>query len=161
MSSESQFKSLMLQADALFRAERPDYYAGYTRGLRRAHHGDRFGTEAEHELWMSLVDRPDHCSQERGNGYRAGLMAIISNTSPNLPTSTAVHAYLRSHNITGNQAARMMYLSDSRQVRKYTGGSNPRQMDGARWFCLHAHQMLPAETIAEIESAMNAAAESE
>jgi hypothetical protein len=48
----------------------------------------------------------------------------------------------------------MMYLSGSRQVRKYTGGQKPRQMDGARWFCLHAHTILSAEDIAKIETAM-------
>lgn len=74
----------------------------------------------------------------------------------NTPSSNAVHAFLQRHGITGGQAARMMYLSDSRQVRKYTGGENPRQMDGARWFALHAHVILSPEQIAEIESAMEA-----
>lgn len=72
------------------------------------------------------------------------------------PSASAVHAFLQSHDITGNQAARMMYLSGSRQVRKYTGGENPRQMDGARWFCLHAHVLLSADQIAKIEAAMAA-----
>ena len=71
------------------------------------------------------------------------------------PSADAVHAYLQQHDITGSQAARMMYLSGSRQVRKYTGGESPRQMDGARWFALHAHIMLTQEQIAEIESAMD------
>lgn len=70
------------------------------------------------------------------------------------PTAQAVHAYLRRHGLTGSQAARMMYLADSRQVRKYTGGQSPRQMDSARWFALHAHVMLTPEQIAEIEAAM-------
>lgn len=70
------------------------------------------------------------------------------------PSAGAVHAFLQRHEITGSQAARMMYLSGSRQVRKYTGGENPRQMDGARWFCLHAHTLLSADVIAKIESAM-------
>jgi hypothetical protein len=75
---------------------------------------------------------------------------------PPSPNADAVHTYLRRHGLTGSQAARMMYLSDSRQVRKYTGGQSPRQMDLARWFALHAHQMLPPETLAEIEAAMEA-----
>lgn len=70
------------------------------------------------------------------------------------PTAAAVHAYLQVHGITGAQAARMMYLSGSRQVRKYTGGDQPRQMDLARWFCLHAHTMLSEDQIAAIEAAM-------
>ena len=70
------------------------------------------------------------------------------------PSAKAVHEFLQSNDITGNQAARMMYLSGSRQVRKYTGGENPRQMDGARWFCLHAHVLLSPDQIAKIEAAM-------
>lgn len=72
------------------------------------------------------------------------------------PSAGAVHAFLQSREITGSRAARMMYLSGSRQVRKYTGGENPRQMDGARWFCLHAHVLLSADQIAQIETAMAA-----
>lgn len=157
---EQRFISLMRKADTMRRiGDRPDYWAGYQRGLRRAHHGERFGTEAEHELWLSLIDRTDSLSQERGVGYRDGLLAAISEpeaAEPGLPPAEAVHAYLKRHGITGAQAARMMYLSGARQVRKYTGGESPRQMDGARWFCLHAHMMLSAEQIAEIEAAMEA-----
>lgn len=72
------------------------------------------------------------------------------------PSATAVHTFLQRHEITGSSAARMMYLSGSRQVRKYTGGANPRQMDAARWFCLHAHVLLSADQIAQIEAAMAA-----
>lgn len=75
-------------------------------------------------------------------------------TSIGQPSAKAVHDFLQKYGITGSQAARMMYLSGSRQVRKYTGGDCPRQMDGAKWFSLHAHQMLPPETVAEIEAAM-------
>ncbi|MES9902463.1 MAG: hypothetical protein ABW168_07245 [Sedimenticola sp.] len=35
-----------------------------------------------------------------------------------------------------------------------SGGKNPRQMDAARWFCLHAHTILSSDVIAEIEAAM-------
>lgn len=72
------------------------------------------------------------------------------------PSAKAVHSFLCRNEITGSQAARMMYLSGSRQVRKYTGGADPRQMDGARWFCLHAHNLLSSSQIAKIESAMMA-----
>lgn len=70
------------------------------------------------------------------------------------PSAEAVHKFLQDHDITGSQAAKMMYLSGSRQVRKYTGGQKPRQMDGARWFCLHAHTILNPDDIAKIEQAM-------
>lgn len=73
------------------------------------------------------------------------------------PSASAVREFLKTHKITGSEAARMMYLSGSRQVRKYTGGENPRQMDGARWFCLHAHAILPHEQIRAVEASMGAA----
>ena len=152
--SEQKFKSLMMRAQALYQSDRPDYYAGYQRGLRRAYHGDNFGTEQEHELWLLLVDSPYADRHERGLGYVDGLAAIDGDDRPGIPSAGAVHAYLQSNSITGAQAARMMYLSGSRQVRKYTGGEKPRQMDAARWFCLHAHVMLSDDVIAKIESAM-------
>lgn len=73
------------------------------------------------------------------------------------PSASAVRDFLKTHEITGGEAARMMYLSGSRQVRKYTGGDSPRQMDGARWFCLHAHVILSPDQIRDIEGAMEAA----
>lgn len=73
------------------------------------------------------------------------------------PSAAAVREFLKTHEITGGEAARMMYLSGSRQVRKYTGGDSPRQMDGARWFCLHAHVILSPDQIRDIEGAMEAA----
>lgn len=73
------------------------------------------------------------------------------------PSASAVREFLKTHEITGGDAARMMYLSGSRQVRKYTGGESPRQMDGARWFCLHAHVILSPDQIRVIEAAMEAA----
>ena len=42
------------------------YGTGYRRGLRRAFHGDSFGTEQEHETWLARED-------SSGNGYRTGL----------------------------------------------------------------------------------------
>lgn len=53
-----------------------DYLAGYQRGLRRAHHGDRFGTDAEHETWLGCGNHhPD-----RAAGYRDGLKMIPPRT---------------------------------------------------------------------------------
>ena len=50
-------------------SDRPDYWAGYCRGLRRAFHGERFGTEEEHVLWSSFYELPDEQCRERGRGY--------------------------------------------------------------------------------------------
>ena len=73
----STFASLMRRADTLRRVEpdpiRAEWYAGYMRGLRRAHHGERFGTEAEHELWLSASESTDQMRAALGRGYLAGL----------------------------------------------------------------------------------------
>lgn len=76
----SNFASLMRRADMLRRhctdPQKPfesDWWAGYMRGLRRAHHGERFGTRAEHDLWLSAVESSDPSRAAIGRGYRAGL----------------------------------------------------------------------------------------
>lgn len=73
----SKFASLMRRADTLRRVEpdpiRAEWWAGYMRGLRRAHHGGAFGTAAEHDLWLSSADSPDESRAALGRGYRAGL----------------------------------------------------------------------------------------
>jgi hypothetical protein len=50
-----------------------EFWAGYVRGLRRNHHGEKFETEAEHSLWMSAADSSDQSRKMRGLGYRAGF----------------------------------------------------------------------------------------
>lgn len=73
----SAFATLLRRADTLRRVEpdplRAEWYAGYIRGLRRAHHGERFGTLTEHELWLSAADSTDTLRAALGRGYRAGL----------------------------------------------------------------------------------------
>lgn len=73
----SNFASLMRRADTLRRAEsdpvRAEWWVGYMRGLRRAHHGERFGTTAEHELWLSAAQSDDPKRAALGSGYSAGL----------------------------------------------------------------------------------------
>jgi len=59
-----------------------DYYAGFIRGLRRAYHGERFGTEAEHVLWLTLADSEDEQRAARGKGYRDGLNAKAQEVAP-------------------------------------------------------------------------------
>lgn len=73
----SNFQSLMRRADTLRRLEsdylNESWWTGYMRGLRRAHHGERFGTEAEHDLWLNAVESTDPSRAALGRGYRAGL----------------------------------------------------------------------------------------
>lgn len=49
-----------------------DFWNGYLCGLRRAYHGENFGNDGEHKMWMSL-DGPDKSRKMRGVGYRAGF----------------------------------------------------------------------------------------
>jgi len=73
----SNFASLMRRADTLRRLEpdhiRADWWAGYMRGLRRAHHGESFGTDAEHQMWLAAIGSDDVSRAALGAGYRAGL----------------------------------------------------------------------------------------
>ena len=71
------FASLMRRADTLRRYEsdpiKSEFWAGYIRGLRRAHHGEQFGTAAEHQLFLAACDSTDPTRAALGRGYRAGL----------------------------------------------------------------------------------------
>ena len=73
----STFDSLMRRADTLRRVEpdpvRSEWWYGYMQGLRRAHHGERFGTATEHYLWLSAADSTDPMRAARGRGYQSGL----------------------------------------------------------------------------------------
>lgn len=73
----SNFQSLMRRADTLRRLEsdpiNESWWTGYMRGLRRAHHGERFGTTAEHEMWLSASESSDPKRAALGRGYRAGM----------------------------------------------------------------------------------------
>lgn len=73
----SNFSSLMRRADTLRRVEsdpiRAEWWAGYMRGLRRAHHGERFGSATENELWIAAAESTDPMRAAIGRGYRAGL----------------------------------------------------------------------------------------
>ena len=51
-----------------------DFWTGYVRGLRRLHHGERFGTDEEHKIWFNLSDTEiDEGRRYRGIGYRTGF----------------------------------------------------------------------------------------
>lgn len=73
----STFSTLMRRADMMRRIEidpvRADWWTGYMRGLRRAHHGNGFGTEAEHELFHSAAESENLRRATLGRGYQAGL----------------------------------------------------------------------------------------
>jgi hypothetical protein len=75
--NQSTFESKLLYAETTRDVDgRPDYWYGYMRGLRRAYHGEQFGTDQEHALWLALEDRGTRQDQERGRGYRDGFKAV-------------------------------------------------------------------------------------
>lgn len=73
------YQSNLSAADTFRRlSSEPDeqeFWAGYVRGLRRNHHGEKFGTDEDHDLWMSAADSSDQSRKMRGLGYRAGFEA--------------------------------------------------------------------------------------
>jgi hypothetical protein len=59
--------------------DRPHYWRGYQRGLRRGFQGELFGTEEEHKRWMRLADDgADDADRERGRGYRDALVTCAA-----------------------------------------------------------------------------------
>lgn len=72
--TEGAFRRAMAQARTMTElGDRPDYWRGYQRGVRRRYHGEAFGTDEEHDRWLSLVDSEETSRQEMGRGYRDGL----------------------------------------------------------------------------------------
>jgi len=73
-----EFKTNMTAADT-FRSlsSEPfdaDFWHGYRRGLQRNYHGEKFGTEDEHNLWRSCADETRDIQRKmRGLGYRCGF----------------------------------------------------------------------------------------
>ena len=65
----------MAQAETMC-GDRPAYYEGYMRGLRRFYYGPRFGTLQEHEGWLDLLYGWDETKADGGRGYQDGLQGI-------------------------------------------------------------------------------------
>jgi hypothetical protein len=63
---EREFKRLALLVETV----RGDYSEGYSRGLRRRYHGERFGTAEQHEIYMRLGLNGDEHRADLGRGYR-------------------------------------------------------------------------------------------
>ncbi len=74
---EIRFLMLMKKArNSSHLGDRPHYWRGYQRGLRRGFQGELFGTDEEHKRWMRLADDgADEADRERGRGYRDALAA--------------------------------------------------------------------------------------
>jgi hypothetical protein len=53
--------------------DRPEYWAGFMTGLRRAFHGAAFGSEAEHLAMMNGEAHGDEARRQRLEGYREGF----------------------------------------------------------------------------------------
>ena len=63
MSGAKEFATLAEESTEL------NFWIGYQRGMRRHYHGEKFGTDEEHTLWMSLAET-------LGTGYRAGYSGM-------------------------------------------------------------------------------------
>ena len=50
-----------------------DYWQGYQRGLRRRYHGERFGTDEDHDQMLALREATSESRQQRGQGYADAL----------------------------------------------------------------------------------------
>ena len=70
---ENKFKNLIALAKSLqeLDPDRSDFWKGFQRGIHRLHHGKKFGTESEHEMYLSCANGGDYRKQLQ-TGYRAG-----------------------------------------------------------------------------------------
>jgi len=70
--NESEYRtaigSAKLMADV--EPEMAEYWRGYRRGVMRGYHGDKFGTQEDHEMWMNCA-RCGH-REDLQAGYRTG-----------------------------------------------------------------------------------------
>jgi len=130
------FKQEMQRATAMQAHGGATYWSGYIRGLRRAHHGDAFGTAAEHEALAVRRDR-------FGDGYRDGLAF----GSPLQTRQDVIRALLRQRGWTHPQLAHQLGMGAT-SVSRYLmeGGTNPSEQAWrlilAMW---HDPTFLPAE----------------
>ena len=53
--------------------KRPNYWIGYQNGLRRLYQGEKFVTDGDHAVWLSLVNSDRKDQIDRGHGYRDGF----------------------------------------------------------------------------------------
>jgi len=105
-----------------------DYWCGYQRGLRRHHHGEKFGTAEEHALWMAAAGQTrDEQRRHRGLGYRAGFDGMsISDAIKHLAKFTAA-------SLAGSARSEVKTLSSRENARRprpnALGKSKPRKKD--------------------------------
>lgn len=66
---ETTFRRVRVEFELLLTSLDPEYLDGYRCGLRRAYHGDRFGTPEEHRRWLAATGY----REARGQGYRHWL----------------------------------------------------------------------------------------
>ena len=79
--------SLITRANALRQYEtdpiKQEWWVGYLRGLRRAHHGENFGTTDEHNLYLNAITSSDPSRAALGRGYHDGLTLTVKEPPEN------------------------------------------------------------------------------
>lgn len=74
---KSKFEREMAKARTMRAAEpeRDSYWLGFMRGLRRRYHGTEFGTDDEHQRWLTLGGDPGR--EQRSEGYQDGYFGPV------------------------------------------------------------------------------------
>lgn len=100
-----------------------DYARGVVRGLRRAHHGARFGTEAEHQAWLAF----DGHRAELARGYRDGLAGRVDDGPEPVAADDGLNAetlraMIDASGLSQVEWARSILARDPRTVRRWLAG---------------------------------------
>lgn len=130
MSDTSRSDTLLLrQATERLRSDtgvQSEWLTGYVRGLRRAIHGEAFGTDDEHTKWLAFSGSANPTHAERGAGYRAGLARepLDAVTGSTASDADRLRAWLTEHRRTQRGLARELDV-DERTVRYWCSGQQP------------------------------------
>jgi DNA-binding transcriptional regulator YiaG len=79
---KSLFDIEMTKAEVMGGVERTHYWTGYKNGLQRRFYGEAFGTQEEHDHWMTTALNGDAEQEEQSRGYHDGYLGAVDLQDP-------------------------------------------------------------------------------
>ena len=90
-----------------------EFWAGCLRGLRRHYHGENFGTDDEHVMWMAAAESDDPKRRRRGEGYIAGHEGKTTQEAAELLNPTRTYTIRQ---IPEDQYRRLRVMAAEREI---------------------------------------------